>query len=271
MPSIVEMPGATPAALELFDDLGCTMIRCWGGNVYEDHAFFEHCDTHGMMVWQDFAFACAIYPQDEQFLGRVRHEATAVVRKLRNHPSLVLWSGDNEVDESYLWLGRDPGTNRITREVLPRVCAEHDPYRPYLPSSPYASGEVSGRFLAARGPERARCEEAARRLMPEQHLWGPRDYFKSPFYAETTAHFASEIGYHGCPNLSSLERFLPQDALWPWQDNDVLSREASLRSGLVPGTPGAHRLPGAAFRRGGRGLAGAVGTVIFVGVRRMRA
>jgi len=214
-------------ALELFEDLGCTIIRCWGGNVYEDHAFFEHCDTHGIMVWQDFAFACAIYPQDEEFLGRVRAEATKVVRKLRNHPSLALWSGDNEVDEFHLHLGRDPGANRISREVLPAVCAEHDPHRPYLPSSPYASPEAARRYLAtfrpgmAGGARTASQErEAARRLMPEQHLWGPRDYFKSPYYAETTAHFASEIGYHGCPNVSSLERFLTRDALWPWQDND---------------------------------------------------
>jgi beta-mannosidase len=218
----------TPA-LELFDDLGCNIIRCWGGNVYEDHAFFEYCDTHGMMVWQDFAFACAIYPQDLVFLARVREEAIKVVRKLRNHPSILLWSGDNEVDEFYLRLGRDPGANRISREVLPAVCAEHDPHRPYLPSSPYASPPAAERYLRSFRPgpvgdtggrTAVQAREQARRLMPEQHLWGPRDYFKSPFYASTTAHFASEIGYHGCPNVSSLQRFLSPKALWPWQDND---------------------------------------------------
>ncbi len=216
------------AALELFDDLGCNIIiRCWGGNVYEDHAFFQHCDTRGMMVWQDFTFACAIYPQDQAFLARVREEATKVVRKLRNHPSIVLWSGDNEVDKFYLRLGRDPGANRISREVLPEVCAAHDPHRPYLPSSPYASPEAAARYLATFRPGAAgqartttQAREASRRLMPEQHLWGPRDYFKSPFYAGTTAHFASEIGYHGCPNVSSLERFLSKQRLWPWQEND---------------------------------------------------
>ncbi len=214
-------------ALELFDDLGCNMIRCWGGNVYEDHAFFEHCDLHGMMVWQDFAFACALYPQDEAFLARVRAEATAVVRKLRNHPSLVLWSGDNEVDEFYLHRGLDPAANRISREVLPAVCADHDPGRPYLPSSPYASPEVVRRYLATFRPRRSfgaltieQERENARRLMPEQHLWGPRDYCKGSFYAQSTAHFASEIGYHGCPNVSSLQRFLSPGKLWPWQDND---------------------------------------------------
>ncbi|MCX7030568.1 MAG: glycoside hydrolase family 2 [Spirochaetes bacterium] len=214
-------------ALELFDDLGCTIIRCWGGNVYEDHAFFEHGDARGMMVWQDFAFACAVYPQDEAFLARVRAEATAVVRKLRNHPSLVLWNGDNEVDQFYLHLGRDPAANRISREVLPAVCAEHDPCRPYLPSSPYASPEAVQRYLATFRPGEDRGvrtvpqeRESASRLMPEQHLWGPRENFKSSFYAESTAHFASEIGYHGCPNVSSLERFLTPGGLWPWQDND---------------------------------------------------
>ncbi|MEW6753853.1 MAG: sugar-binding domain-containing protein [Candidatus Latescibacterota bacterium] len=191
--------------LALFADLQCNILRCWGGNVYEDHAFYSLCDRLGIMVWQDFAFACALYPQDEEFLGRVRQEAEAVVRKLRNHPSIVLWAGDNENDVIYLALGLDPAANRLTRHVLPQVCQAQDPWRPYLPSSPYVAPEVARR----RAPE----------LMPEQHLWGPRDYYKSRFYTEMTAHFASEIGYHGCPSVSSLRRFLDAGHLWPWQDN----------------------------------------------------
>lgn len=193
--------------LRLCDDLGCNILRCWGGNVYEDTAFFRFCDEHGILVWQDFAFACAIYPQDEAFLAQVREEARAVVRKLRNHPSLILWCGDNEIDAAYVQHGLDPATNRITREVLPQVCAECDPYRPYLPSSPYVSPEA-----VKRG--------AADSLLPEQHLWGPRDYFKGTFYSENTAHFASEIGYHGCPNVSSIRRFIPEDRIWPWEGNE---------------------------------------------------
>ncbi|MFH1570315.1 MAG: sugar-binding domain-containing protein [Gemmatimonadota bacterium] len=192
--------------LDLFDDLGCNMVRCWGGNVYEDHAFYARCDRSGLLVWQDFAFACGLYPQHAGFLEQVRQEATAVVRKLRNHPSIALWSGDNEVDDVYMALGLDPGANRLTREVLPEVCRIHDPWRAYLPSSPYAAPEV------VRSGDRGR--------MPEQHLWGPRDYYKSPFYARHTAHFASEIGYHGCPNVSSIRRFIDADHLWPWAGND---------------------------------------------------
>jgi len=193
-----------PRILDLFADLGCNIVRCWGGNVYEDHLFFDLCDRHGIMVWQDFAFACARYPQDEGFLALVRAEAEQVVRKLRNHPSLVLWAGDNECDCAYG--GMDPGQNRITREVLPQVVARCDPRRPYLPSSPYISPEV-----VRRGGDW--------NLMPEQHLWGPRDYFKGPFYTGEQAHFASEIGYHGCPGVSSIRRFLEPHYLWPWQDN----------------------------------------------------
>ena len=86
--------------------------------------------------------ACAIYPQTPEFLDVMRQEATSVVRRLRDHPSLALWSGDNEVDESYLSSGLDPAHNKITREVLPQVVFQCDPYRPYLPSSPYMSPEV---------------------------------------------------------------------------------------------------------------------------------
>ncbi len=104
-------------------------------------------------------------------------------------------------------LKRDPSLNLISKQVLPQVCAAEDPYRPYLPSSPYVS------------PEAYRRGAREQKLLPEQHLWGPRDYFKSRYYSECTAHFASEIGYHGCPNVSSLRRFIDADHLWPWKDN----------------------------------------------------
>ena len=194
------------ALLALADDVGCNMLRCWGGNVYEDHAFFDLCDEKGIMVWQDFAFACSRYPQSLDFLAKVRVEAESVIRKLRNHPSLALWCGDNEIDGGYVGDGLDPAQNRISREVLARAAHRCDPYRPYVPSSPYFSPQA-----VAAGDWN---------LLPEQHLWGPRDYYKSRFYVENTAHFVGEIGYHGCPNVSSLRRFLSADALWPWQDND---------------------------------------------------
>jgi beta-mannosidase len=189
-----------PQILQLAVDLECNMIRCWGGGVYEGADFYDFCDAHGILVWQDFAMACARYPQAPEFRDTIREEALSVVRKLRAHPSIALWCGDNECDMLY----DDPEENRLTREVLPQAVYQADPYRPYLPSSPYMAPACRGRS----------------ELLPEQHLWGPRDYYKSAFYTQHTAHFVSEIGYHGCPNLSSIEQFINEDALWPWQGND---------------------------------------------------
>ena len=195
------------AALGMVADLGCNMLRCWGGNVYESDAFFDWCDAHGVLVWQDFAFACCIYPQTEGFLAEVRREAEAVARRLRNHPALAVWCGDNEVDQVYLSQGNNPEHNRLTREVLPQVLQRCDPFRAYLPSSPHVTP------AAFNHPD-------AWNATPEQHLWGPRGYFKSPFYARHSAHFIGEIGYHGCPNVSSIEKFISPEHLWPWPAND---------------------------------------------------
>lgn len=192
--------------LDLFSDTNCNILRAWGGNVYEDHAFFDLCDRKGIMVWQDFAMACATYPLDEEFLSVMRQEAESVVAKLRQHPSLILWSGDNECDQFAMNnFDIDPGKNRLTREILPQVVHRLDPYRPYLASSPYVSQAV--------------WATKNERLLPENHLWGPRDYYKSSFYTESPAHFVSETGYHGCNSLSSIKGFISPEKLWPWQDN----------------------------------------------------
>lgn len=193
------------AALALVKDIGCNILRCWGGNVYEDHAFYDFCDRNGIMVWQDFSMACSLYPQDVRFEALIRHEAEAVIRKLRNHPSIILWAGDNEVDIMSVELGIDPSKNRITRDFLPEVVRQNDRTRPYLPSSPYVSEAV--------------YNSGSLRNCPEDHLWGPRDYFKSSFYKDSPAHFVSETGYHGCPNLDSIKRFITPGKVWPYQNN----------------------------------------------------
>lgn len=196
--------------LDLACDLNCNMIRCWGGNVYEDQAFFDRCDEEGILVWQDFAFACALHPQVPEFFEKVQNEAETLIPLLRNHPSLALWAGNNEVDHSYsVALPKlDPNrADRISREVLASVCSRLDPWRDYLPSSP-----CFGPSLWEAG-----CPEDRR---PEDHLWGPRDDFKGSYYLSSNARFVSEIGYHGCPARESLEKMMAPENLWPWRAND---------------------------------------------------
>jgi beta-mannosidase len=195
-----------PAALAMVEELGCNMIRCWGGNVYEHDTFYDGCDEAGILVWQDFAMACAIYPQDLPFQDEIATEIRQVVRRLRQHASVAIWAGDNECDEQYVWKGRrrDPNDNVLTRHVIPAVLRLEDPSRPYLPSSPYVDPTAFASGI---------------RALPEDHLWGPRDYYKSSFYVDAVAHFASEIGYHGCPDVESMRRFLGPDHLWPYTDD----------------------------------------------------
>ena len=199
-------------AVQLMVEANCNMVRCWGGNVYEDHRFFDLCDENGIMVWQDFAMGCTFYPQREEFAKAIEQEAVAIVTKLRNHPSLVLWSGNNENDLALRWslihFNIDPNQDVISRVVLPRVIYEMDPTRDFLPISPYYSEAVY---------QRGSAED----LLPENHLWGPRGYYKDDFYTRAKARFVSEIGYHGCPNRSSLEKMFTKEAVNPWLKGNV--------------------------------------------------
>lgn len=202
-------PQHLPVALGRLAAVGANMVRCWGGNLYEEDAFFDGCDEAGVLVWQDFSFACASYPDDAASLAVYAAEAAAVVKRLRNHACLALWAGNNEIDQLFFggWGGdrSDPNADPISRGVLPEVCRRHDPARGYLPSSPYY-----GPALVATGD--------ARRA-PEDHLWGPRDDFKGAYYTTSPAHFVSEIGYHGCPARASLEAMFDPEHLWPPHDN----------------------------------------------------
>lgn len=194
-------------------DLNCNMLRCWGGNVYEDHAFFDLCDENGIMVWQDFAMGCTMYPQDQDFQKAIFEEVKAVVTKLRSHPSIALWSGNNENDAAlYQWslaaFRKDPNQDVVSRGTIPAALYETDPTRPYLPSSPYLSEELISRW----------AEGDTSVSSPEEHLWGPRGYYKDPFYTKARCIFVSEIGYHGMPNRESLEKMFPPGSVYPWSD-----------------------------------------------------
>ena len=197
------------STLELFKDLNCNMIRVWGGGVYEPTAFFDWCDENGILVWQDFMTGCSMFPFDPEYQRKTREEAIAVVLKYRNHPSLAIWSGNNENDDAPRWrLGNDvsihwdPTHDVTSRVTLPQVVREFDVTRPYLPSSPYFSPDVV----------------AGRAKPSEDHLWGARAYYKTDFYTNSPCWFASEMGYHGCPNRESIERMMTKDCVYPWTE-----------------------------------------------------
>lgn len=204
----------TLRGIEMVDDLNCNMIRCWGGNVYPTETLYDYCDEHGIMIWQDFALGCGNYYDDQRVCALIKKEVELVAKKYRNHPALVLYAGDNECDvfistsekhnplDTKSWL--NPNDNTITRSVILKTLRNHDATRSYIPSSPYIDQTA---YLYGNPSE--------------DHLWGPRDYFKGEFYKNPSCYFASEIGYHGCPSPKSLEKFIPKDSLTCWGDTNT--------------------------------------------------
>lgn len=189
--------------LESACDLNCNMIRVWGGSIYENESFYDFCDRHGIMVWQDFMMACSRYPNDEDFCKVIAMEAESVIKRLRHHASIVMWCGDNECDcTTHFSIPRNPNENIITRKILPEVCRLHDGARPFLPSTPWCSAESV--------VQAEKLNDFPLFQVPEQHLWGGV-YFKDDYYSKTPASFFSEIGYFGCTSLSSIRKFISAD------------------------------------------------------------
>ena len=141
--SVADKKTRNGAALNEILNLNCNMVRIWGGGIYEDECFFDFCDKNGILIWQDFMLACEMPPTDDDFARLVSEEAREIILRYRNHPSLAVWCGDNENDESLTWTtwGSEilPSHSRITRTVLKEAVLHNDPYRSYVPSSPFVS------------------------------------------------------------------------------------------------------------------------------------
>src|SRR4029079_2311753 len=127
------------------------MLRIWGGGIYEHDAFYAECDRLGILVWQDFMFACAMYPEDDpSFVAEVDAEARYQVRRLRSHPSLALWCGNNEnqwIHEMRNWDKSDlPACGALFYDkIIPNVVAALDGRTPYWPGSPYGGNDYNNR------------------------------------------------------------------------------------------------------------------------------
>lgn len=207
------------------------MLRVWGGGIYENDLFYDLCDENGLLVWQDFMFACAMFPGDEAFLENVKQEATDNIKRLRNHPSIAMWCGNNEILAAWFgwgWKQKEEAANKETADkiwksysdiflkVLPEAVAANDPARSYWDSSP-ASGPGIPADLAN----------------GDEHYWGVW-WGKEPFknYATHIARFMSEYGFQSFPELKSVKQYATPE------DYDIFSEvmKSHQRSSIGNGT-----------------------------------
>ena len=180
------------------------MLRIWGGGYYETDEFYELCDRLGIMVWQDFMFACAYYPDQKWFTEEVKKEATKIIKQLRSHPCLVLWCGNNEID----WMHNEGrlGKNKkfygkaIYHKLLPGLLCELDPDQNYIPTTPIGIGKDSN------DPNSGTI-----------HQWGIwsghqpiRQYLCPP---EEVPRFVTEFGLQSLPNMETIKSFCPSEQL----------------------------------------------------------
>ncbi|KQW12514.1 glycoside hydrolase family 2 protein [Streptomyces sp. Root369] len=185
-------------------DAGVDLVRIWGGGIYESEDFYDACDELGLLVWQDFPFACAAYPEEQPLRGEVEAEARENVVRLMPHPSLVLWNGNNE----NLWGFRDWGWEaRLAGDswgegyylgVLPRVVAELDPTRPYTAGSPWS------------GSWEHHPNDPAHGTHHSWEVWNREDYAE---YRGEVPRFVAEFGWQAPPAYATLARALPGEVL----------------------------------------------------------
>ncbi|WP_236030175.1 glycoside hydrolase family 2 protein [Paractinoplanes lichenicola] len=186
---------------------GANMIRVWGGGIYESRDFYEVCDELGLLVWQDFLFACACYPEEEPLYSEVVAEARENVVRLAAHPSLVAWNGNNE----NLWLhGADNWAARPGGELswgetyylktLPDIVSETDPSRPYMAGSPWS------------GSWEHEPNDVDHGTFHSWDVWNREDYLN---YRNSAPRFVAEFGWQAPPAWRTLREAVIDDPMRP--------------------------------------------------------
>lgn len=189
------------------------MLRVWGGGVYFDDAFYEACDANGILVWQDFMFACSMYPGDEKFVENVKQEVIDNVNRLQNHSSIAIWCGNNENDEGWHNWGWQKQFNyskadstqiwndykKVFHEMIPQtldslLSKEKNIYWSSSPSKGWGRKESL--------------------TQGDVHYWGVW-WGKEPFeiYEKKVGRFVSEYGFQGMPNMETLQKVMIQEDL----------------------------------------------------------
>lgn len=205
-------------------DAKMNTLRIWGGGIYEPEYFYNLCDELGILVWQDFMFACSLYPGDEKFLKSVKKEAEYQVNRLKHHPSIFIWCGNNEIASGWLawgWKEELPkhvwkkDYNTLFHQVLSEICEKLDPDRLYWPSSPGHSLKL---------PEDDQIYGSG-----DNHYWGVwhgGDEIEA--FSENIGRFMSEYGMQSFPEPKTIATFAEEK---DWDINsDVMNshQKASL-------------------------------------------
>lgn len=198
--------------LKVIDDAvsaNMNMLRVWGGGIYEDNYFYQLCDANGILVWQDFMFACAMYPGDAAFLENVKQEAIQNVKRLRNHPSIALWCGNNESSEGWQRWGWQDDKNEtqkqeiwesyyaVFNEILPKIVDSLSPKISYWESSPkYGRGNKRYQFVG------------------DAHDWWVwHDGYPFEHFEEEVPRFMSEFGFQSFPNVETIKYASEKDSV----------------------------------------------------------
>lgn len=186
-------------------DANMNMLRVWGGGIYEDNYYYDLADEMGILVWQDFMFACSMYPGDAAFLDNVRHEAIDNVKRLRNHPSIVIWVGNNEIETAWQhwggWKDKNPDFvwedyKKIFLRLLPGVLDEYDQSRPYWQSSPSSNFQADSEFQG----------------IGDTHYWQVW-HAEKPYkeYEKQFPRFMSEFGFQSFPEYETVKTYTTKE------------------------------------------------------------
>jgi beta-mannosidase len=190
------------------------MLRVWGGGTYEDDRFYDLCDSLGILVWQDFMFACSMVPVDTIFAENVRKEAVYNIKRLRNHPSIALWCGNNEIDEGWKnWGWQDnysesekiklwDGYKNIFHKILSKAALQYNKSTAYITTSP----------MHGWGRKESMTEG-------DSHYWGVW-WGMEPFetYEKKVPRFMSEYGFQSFPDMKSIRKFLKEEDMYLYSD-----------------------------------------------------
>lgn len=208
IPDDALLPNVTPERYKrILEDVkaaNMNMLRVWGGGIYEDDKFYDEADRNGILIWQDFLFACTTYPHDPLFLKRVEAEAEYNIKRLRGHASLAMWCGNNEIYEGVRYWG---WKNKYTAEAFAEMNRGYDVlFRQLLPDM--VKRFDSDRFYMHGSPYEANWGRPESWKIADSHNWGTW-YGRKPFesFDSEIPRFMSEYGFQAFPEMKTIRTF----------------------------------------------------------------